>query len=56
MSAYTIQGEGDRKPDERAKLCPWTLRRDDRTIAHFTSRDRAEEYRDYLIDKETANG
>lgn len=57
MAEYTINGEADRDAEERHVLCPWTLRRDTITVAHFTTEDRAEEYRDYLIDKakETEN-
>lgn len=37
---------------EEHLLCPWTLSRDSREIAHFTTEQRAIEYRDYLIEKE----
>jgi hypothetical protein len=35
--------------DNGQALCPWVLERDGRHIAHFTTQDRAIDYRDYLI-------
>lgn len=36
---------------EEHTLCPWTLKRDSREIAHFTTENRAIDYRDYLIER-----
>lgn len=43
--------DGEGELSRQMLLCPWTLSRDGREIAHFTTRDRAIDYRDWLIER-----